>query len=75
MRQALNTTLVIAAAAIVAACATGRDHPSYAEELAALDADCRERGGILTPIQGSVGFRPANDYACTIPGGAASRLD
>lgn len=75
MRQAVHTTLVIAAAAIVAACATGRQNPTYAEELAQLEAQCRERGGVLTPLEGAIGYRPATDYACTIPGGGASRLN
>lgn len=59
----------------LSACATtGEPHPSYAEELEQLAADCHARGGILTSISASLGPTAASDYACTISGGA-SRLD
>ena len=67
---------VLAAAALfgLSACATtGAPHPSYAEELDRLAADCYARGGILRPISSSIGPNAANDYACSISG--ASRLD
>lgn len=67
----------LAAAALfgLSACATtGAPHPSYAEELEQLAADCYARGGILRSISNAVGPTAASDYACSISGGA-SRLD
>ena len=68
----LLSSLLLAAS--LAACAgTPRSNPTYAEELDQLTADCRERGGILSPISGGLTGRPQTDYACEIRGGA-SRL-
>ncbi|WP_313573599.1 hypothetical protein [Brevundimonas sp.] len=61
---------VIAAPLALAACATGRDMPTYQEELSKLDADCVARGGILTPSGTQTG-RPQADYLCKITGGAS----
>jgi hypothetical protein len=73
-----RTLALVAATGLLAlsACAsTGEPYPTYAEELAELQSACRARGGILTPIAGSTGHRPATDYACEIRGGASSRLN
>lgn len=76
MRAAIVLVPLIAAAGL-AGCATypGRASTTYAEELRQLEADCAARGGILTPIAGATGPRPANDYACEIRGGGSGRLD
>ena len=61
-------------AASLSACATGSGpHPSYGQELDRLTADCRERGGILSPISGAQTGRPQTDFTCEIRGGP-SRL-
>lgn len=73
-----NMMLVLAAVAplTLAACATtGVDRQTYQEEFQALNAECQARGGMLTPIQGSTGPRPANDYACEIRGGGSGRIN
>lgn len=49
MRSPLMLIAVIAAPLALTACATGRDLPTYQEEMSKLDADCIARGGILTP--------------------------
>ena len=59
-------------AASLAGCAgSPRSHPSFSEELDQLTADCRERGGILTPIAGATTGRPQTDYAGEIRGGGS----
>ena len=61
---------------VLSACAsTGESYPTYAEEMAELQTACQARGGILTPIAGSTGNRPATDYACEIRGRASGRLN
>lgn len=74
MRQFPLALTALAALTALGACATAEPGPSYAEELSQLEADCRERGGVLTALPGAVGPTPATDFSCTIPGGA-SRLD
>ncbi len=67
----LLSSLVLASTLGVAACAsTSGPHPSYTEELDRLTDDCRERGGILSPIPGATTGRVQTDYACQINGGA-----
>lgn len=78
MRLALPLAALIAAGA-PGGCATtpaedGRV-PTYAQEMRELAEQCDARGGILTPIPGATGPRPANDYACEIRGGGSGRLD
>lgn len=51
------------------ACATGRTVPTYQQEYDALNAQCVERGGILTP-SGLTSGRAQTDYVCKITGGA-----
>ena len=66
-----RTTILLAAAALLAGCATA-PHETRTAELDRLIADCRERGGVLTPIPG--GPRSGNEAAnhtCEIPGGAS----
>lgn len=68
----LLSSLLLAAS--LSACATtSGSRPTYGQELDRLTADCRERGGILSPISGAQTGRPQTDYACEIRGGA-SRL-
>ena len=68
----LLSSLLLAAS--LSACAgTSRPQPTYGQELDQLTADCRERGGILSPISGAQTGRPQTDFACEIRGGA-SRL-
>ncbi|MFC5344963.1 hypothetical protein ACETK8_03035 [Brevundimonas staleyi] len=70
----LVSSLVLGAALTTAACASGpRTHPTYGDELDQLTAECRERGGILSPVAGAQTGRPQTDYVCEIRGGA-SRL-
>jgi len=63
----------LALAASLGACASTGSQPTYGQELDQLTADCRERGGILSPISGAQTGRPQTDFACEIRGGA-SRL-
>lgn len=75
MRSGITAVALLAGALLVSACAsTAQTHPTYAEEMAQLNAECQARGGMLTPIQGATGPRAANDYACEIRGGPSSRL-
>ena len=68
----LLSSLLLASS--LAACASGpRTNPTYGEELDQLTAECRQRGGILSPISGAHTGRPQTDYVCEIRGGA-SRL-
>lgn len=68
----LLSSLVLAAS--LAACAgTPRSSPTYGEEMDQLAADCRERGGILSPVSGAQTGRPQTDFTCDIRGGP-SRL-
>ena len=67
----LLSSLLLAAS--LGACASTGSHPTYGQELDQLTADCRERGGILSPIPGAQTGRPQTDFACEIRGGA-SRL-
>jgi hypothetical protein len=53
----------------LAACAsTGTSR--YTDELRELEADCRDRGGILAPTGQQTG-RPQTDNVCRITGGAS----
>lgn len=71
---ALSAVLALALATAGCATGAGRNVPSYAEEMDQLAAECRTRGGILTPIPGAATGQPRRDYACSISGGA-SRID
>jgi hypothetical protein len=70
MRAALFLAVVLAAHLGLSACATGRDLPTYKQEMDKLDAECVARGGILTPSGRQTG-RPQTDYVCKISGGAS----
>ncbi len=59
----------LAAPLALGACATGRTVPTYQQEYDALNAQCVERGGILTP-SGLTSGRAQTDYVCKITGGA-----
>lgn len=67
----LLSSLLLAAS--LSACASTGSHPTYGQELDQLTADCRERGGILSPISGAQTGRPQTDFTCEIRGGP-SRL-
>jgi hypothetical protein len=70
------TRLALAALALLTltACA-GAANSRYAAEVDRLEGECRARGGILTPIPGSLerSGNPGANYACTIHGGSVSR--
>ena len=59
----------------LAACASQPGRNSYAAELDRLEADCRERGGILLPIPGAQARtgNPGAAFTCNLPGGSISR--
>lgn len=65
------TVRLLAALALLAplaACASGpASGEPYARELDSLAADCRERGGILSPTGAQTGD-PARDNVCKING-------
>jgi hypothetical protein len=65
----INRALIALALTVpLAACAGGSGSgQSYASELDALDAGCRERGGILAPTGAQTGD-PARDHVCKISG-------
>lgn len=58
---------LVLTAPLFAACAATASSPTYRDEFAKLDRDCRARGGILTPT-GITRGQPQLDYACTISG-------
>jgi hypothetical protein len=72
MRAAPRTLAVLAAVIAplaLGACATGKTLPTYQQEYDALNAQCVERGGILSP-SGLTSGRAQTDYVCKITGGA-----
>jgi len=72
MRNVVSSAaLGLALALSACAAGPGRDLPGYAEDLDRLAADCRDRGGILSPIPGATTGRPQTDFACRITGGAS----
>ena len=72
MRLSIAIPALSAIAALVA-CAGVAEPGQYSRDFERLAAECRDRGGMLTPIPGSQTGRPQTDYACEIHG--ASRLD
>ncbi|MGW8706322.1 hypothetical protein ACWGLL_12895 [Brevundimonas sp. NPDC055814] len=70
MRAPLFLAAVIAAPLALVACASGRPLPTYQQEMDQLEAECRDRGGILSPTGLQTG-RPQTDYVCKITGGAS----
>jgi hypothetical protein len=72
MRAAPKALIVLAAVVAplaLGACATGTPLPTYQQEYDALNAQCVERGGILSPSGLTTG-RAQTDYVCKITGGA-----
>ncbi|MNE36093.1 hypothetical protein D3C87_432340 [compost metagenome] len=69
MRAAPQALSVLAALAL-GACATGNPQPTYQQEYDTLNAQCVERGGILSP-SGLTSGRAQTDYVCKITGGAS----
>ena len=67
--KALIAALALVAPLALSACATGRTLPTYQQEYDKLDAECRTRGGILTP-SGAQSGRPQTDNICKINGPA-----
>lgn len=65
----MRYALVLMAAATLAACASTTGH-SGKSEYERLEKECRERGGILTPIPGAHNANEAANYACEIRGPA-----
>ena len=71
-RSLLPSVLLAATLASgLTACASTPREPrlTYQQEVDRLDADCRERGGILTLGSGASTGRPQTDYFCEIRGG------
>lgn len=69
----MRTLFLIAPAALglaLSACATQPGPDRYNDELQQLTADCRARGGILSPT-GSQSGRPQLDNVCEIRGQTA----
>jgi hypothetical protein len=66
-----SAALVLAIAASACAAGPGRTPSGYNEQMDRLAADCRARGGILTPIPAASTGRPETDFACRITGGAS----
>lgn len=72
MRATPKALIVLAAVVAplqLGACATGNPLPTYQQEYDALNAQCVERGGILSPSGLTTG-RAQTDYVCKITGGA-----
>jgi hypothetical protein len=71
--NALAAGLLLASATL-GGCATapGDAQNRYTVDLDRLTADCRARGGVLTPNGSATTGRPELDYACRITG--ATRL-
>lgn len=67
------SVLALSAATTLSACAS-TGPTSYDEDMAKLEADCRARGGILTPT-GAMTGRPQTEYACEIRGQSSGRLN
>jgi hypothetical protein len=65
--------LVLIAAATSACATTPSGENRYTAQLDRLAADCRARGGVLTPNGSATTGRPELDYACRITG--ATRLN
>lgn len=72
MRAPLFLVAIIVAPLALAACASTHPLPTYQQEMDKLDAECRERGGIISPTGRQTG-RPQTDYVCKITG-AATRI-
>ena len=70
MRVSFESAAVATCLLTLSACATMGDGSgsAYTRDYDKLTADCRARGGILSPT-GSQSGRPANDYTCKIAGG------
>jgi hypothetical protein len=62
-----------ALAVALSACATGMGETRYQAELEELAADCRARGGILSPT-GRQSGKPALDNVCKITGQPSGRV-
>lgn len=73
-RQTLAGALLLTLAMALGACATtpADGQNRYTADLDRLSADCRARGGVLTPNGSATSGRPELDYACRITG--ATRL-
>ena len=59
---------------LVSACATPGATDRYATDLEKMTAECRDRGGILTPRAAATDVRPQTDYACQVTGEPSSRF-
>jgi hypothetical protein len=73
-RFTVSATVLMLVGLTLAGCATSgvEGHNRYTAELDRLTADCRARGGVLTPNGNATSGRPEIDYACRITG--ATRL-
>ncbi len=69
-----NLSLLLAAATLLAACATSMGPNRYQMELEELDATCKARGGVLQTSGTLRLARPQEDYVCRITGGPSDRI-
>jgi hypothetical protein len=69
MRTAFILAALVAPLALGACATSGKPMPTYQQEYDTLNAQCVERGGILTP-SGLQSGRAQTDYVCKITGGA-----
>jgi len=70
----MRTSLALIALLTLGACATSTAGPSkYQRDLATLQADCHDRGGVLFST-GALTGQPQTEFACHISG-PASRID
>jgi hypothetical protein len=67
----MRAALLLTALAVLGACTTPQQGSRYTAELDRLEADCRTRGGVLTPTGATTG-RVETEFACRIT--AASRI-
>jgi hypothetical protein len=70
---ACSTALLLVGLTLAGCTTSGAEGQNrYTAELDRLTADCRARGGVMTPNGSATSGRPEIDYACRITG--ATRL-
>jgi hypothetical protein len=72
MTRKILISLILAGAGATACATAPAGENRYTADLDRLTADCRARGGVLTPNGSATTGRPELDYACRITG--ATRL-
>jgi hypothetical protein len=70
----MSRSVLLLAGLLLSGCATTTARPDgTVSEFQRVSAECRDRGGILTPIPGAATGRVETDYACTISGNVRRR--